>query len=111
MSEKSIRWFCPICNDFVGIRKTEELREAVLQAKLIPLPIIVKHGDPPHYSILQLDRDLRDRGRLNTTFYFDLTEITPKKTTEVDMNLKEKLEHITEELSGIQRKIWAILDE
>ena len=111
MSEKSIRWFCPICNDFVGIRKTEELKEAVLHAKRIPYPIVVKHGDPPHFTILQLDRDLRDRGRLNTTHYFDLTEISPETPTEVDTQLKENLERISEDLSGIQRKIWSMLEE
>ncbi|MBN2154748.1 MAG: hypothetical protein JW776_01720 [Candidatus Lokiarchaeota archaeon] len=73
MSEKSIRWFCPFCNDFISIRKTEKLKEAVLQAKRLPYPIIVKHGNPSHYTILQLDRDLHDRGRLTTFDFFDLS--------------------------------------
>ena len=110
MSEKSIRWFCPICNDFVGIQKTDQLRETVSQANMLH-PIIIKHGDPPHYTILQLDKDLRDRGRLTTK---DLFDITKTKNTEIsikDSELKEKLEKISEEISGIQRKIWTLLDK
>ncbi len=113
MSEKSIRWFCPTCNDFVSIRKTEELKEKVLQVERLPYPIIIKHGNPPHYTILQLDRDLRDRGRLTITDYFDLTNET---FSEQDGNLtvaidKEKLEKISMELSEIQQKIWQLLDK
>ncbi|MHA1110000.1 MAG: hypothetical protein ACTSRE_02790 [Promethearchaeota archaeon] len=113
MSEKSIRWFCPTCNDFVSIRKTEELKEKVMQVKRLPYPIIIKHGNPPHYTILQLDRDLRDRGRLTTTDYLDLThkeisEPEGKSTEPID---KRKLEQISGDLSDIQRKIWHLLDK
>ena len=113
MSEKSIRWFCPTCNDFVSIRKTDELREKVLQVKRLPYPIIIKHGDPPHYSILQLDKDLRDRGRLTSMDYIDLTDdgIKEPKPDLSQQNIKEKLAQISEEISSIQRKIWTLMDE
>ena len=110
MSEKSIRWFCPICNDFVGIRKTDQLKETVGLAKALH-PIIVKHGNPPHYTILQLDQDLRDRGRLTTKDLFDITEPSVDDSSESDGEIKVKLEKISEELSDIQQKIWALLDE
>ncbi len=113
MSEKSIRWFCPTCNDFVSIRKTEELKEKILQVKRLPYPIIVKHGAPPHYTILQLDRDLRDRGRLTSTDYIDLTTdiCDPPEINSSDQRLKGHLEEISEDLSEIQRKIWDLLEK
>jgi hypothetical protein len=95
----------------VSIRKTEALQEAVLEAKRLPYPIIIKHGTPPHYTILQLDRDLRDRGRLDTKDYFDLTESTQEILSLDKSEVKEKLEEISEEISNIQRKIWSILDQ
>ena len=113
MSEKSIRWFCPQCNDFVSIRKTDELKEKVLHVKRLPYPIIIKHGDPPHFTILQLDRDLKDRGRLSTTDYIDLTttESNPLENISSELQIKEQLEQISENLSEIQRKIWDLLDK
>ena len=111
MSEKSIRWFCPICNDFISIRKTEELKQRVIEVKHLPYPIIIKHGNPPHYTILQLDRDLRDRGRLTCTDFINLTEERidlQEKNPKIDVT-KETLEQVSEELSIIQRKIWDLL--
>ena len=113
MSENSIRWFCPTCNNFVSIRKTKELKEKVIQVQRLPYPIIIKHGDPPHYTILQLDRDLRDRGRLTTSDYIDLTNTIPSKPEDVssDSLIKENLEQISDDLSNLQRKIWNLLDK
>ena len=113
MSENFIRWFCPICNDFVSIRKTPDLYEKVQQVKRLPYPIIVKHGDPPHYTIVQLDRDLRDRGRLTSTDYIDLTaEPSPLPEHQIsDHRVTQQLEDISKDLSKIQRKIWDILEK
>lgn len=113
MSENSIRWFCPTCNNFVSIRKTEELKEKVMQVKRLPYPIIIKHGIPPHYTILQLDRDLRDRGRLTTTDFIDLTNtsISAPEGNSSDSLIKENLEQISDDLSNLQRKIWNLLDK
>ena len=113
MSEKSIRWFCLTCNDFVSIRQTVALKEKHLQVERLPYPIIIKHGNPPHYTILQLDRDLRDRGRLTSRDYIDLT-VTSTEFSEsepIEIQIKEQLEQISDDLSNIQRKIWDILDK
>jgi hypothetical protein len=112
MSENFIRWFCPVCNDFVSVRKSKELHDKVLEAKRLPYPIIIKHGNPPHYTIVQLDRDLRDRGRLTSTDFFDLTtEInSPTDIVVSEKHMKENLKVISEELSNIQRKIWDLLE-
>ncbi len=113
MSEKSIRWFCPICNDFVSIRKTDELQKKVSEVERLPYSIIIKHGDPSHYTILQLDRDLRDRGTLTCTAYIDLTEsgsLGAEKTRLDSQKVKETIEQVSEELSHIQRKMWDLLN-
>ena len=102
MSEKSIRWFCPQCNDFVSISKTEELREKIVHVKRLPYPIIIKHGNPPHYTILQLDRDLKDRGRLSTTEYVDLT--SSENPSSDDDSTEPQLMVQLEQISEDQRK-------
>lgn len=97
----------------MSIRKTEELKEKVMQMERLPYPIIIKHGNPPHYTILQLDRDLRDRGRLTTTDYYDLTNegALEQKGNLAESLDKEQLEKISIELSDIQQKIWQLLDK
>jgi len=112
MSEKSIRWFCPTCNDFVSILKTEALKSSVEHAKRLPYPIIIKHGNPIHYTILQLDIELRDRGTLTTMDFFDL--VNPQEETSstfLKSDIRKKLEEISENISGIQRKLWNLLEE
>ena len=89
------------------------MQEKVQQVKRLPYPIIVKHGNPPHYTIVQLDRDLRDRGRLTSTDYIDLTPETSPTSDQIifEQQVKQQLEDISEDLSQIQRKIWDILEK
>ena len=97
-----------------SFRRQKYLRQGIVcQVKRLPYPIIIKHGDPPHFTILQLDRDLRDRGRLSTTDYIDLTTIesnVPEKKSS-EQQVKVQLEQISENLSEIQRRIWDLLEK
>ncbi|MCP4763480.1 MAG: hypothetical protein GY870_17030 [archaeon] len=66
------RWYCKLCKKSVMYEYTEEFKEDLIKkAKgMFPYPIILKHNN--HFSIVQLDKQMRDRGTLGTEILINL---------------------------------------